>query len=315
VHDFGVEGDVRAVEVATQGETDASPALWLDEAPGTSILGVEDPFRPGAWLGVKDPFRRVVWLDEVTGVYRTEWIHNGEPAGGYVSVFDGSSAATRLDSRGQRSVRYEGSPHVVAQLAASYAVTAAFAFVRGDELPRGVRVRERATTWAPERGDPFTLPTGGAFRLVRQIDPITPQTVDRAYWLGHQWDGTPPLFAALSSTSDGFLTAIVVYRGVCVMTSRAPAGDRLVGEPVTTADGTPATAAHAKARPDGQFSLRWHKAEGGIRKLGYLGSELTYAGAGKRGLAIVVGDDHVIVTGKNVDDDTIPTIAAALRMI
>jgi len=134
VYGLGVKGDVWALEVATQGGTDASPALWLDEAPDTTILGVEDPFRPGAWLGVRDPFRRGVWLDEVTGAYRTEWVHNGEPAGGYVSVFDGSQAATRLDSRGERSVRYEGSPHVVAQLAASHAVTAAFAFVRGDEL-------------------------------------------------------------------------------------------------------------------------------------------------------------------------------------
>lgn len=80
------------------------------------------------------------------------------------------------------------SPQVVAQLAASHPVTAAFAFMRGEELPRGVRVREEATSWAPERGDPFTLPTGGAFRLVRQIDPLTLHAVDRAYWLGTRWD-------------------------------------------------------------------------------------------------------------------------------
>jgi hypothetical protein len=98
-------------------------------------------------------------------------------------------------------------------------------------------------------------------------------------------------------------------------TSRAPAGDGLVGEPATTADGTPARAAHANAQPDGQFGLRWHEAGGGIRQIGCLGSQLTYAGTGERALVVVVGNDHVIVVGKDINDDTIPTIAAALRRV
>jgi len=204
---------------------------------------------------------------------------------------------------------------VVARLAGSHAVTAAFAFVRGEQPPRGVRVREAATAWPSDRGRPFTLPTGGDFRFVRQIDPITREAAGRAYWLGARWTGAPPLFAAVSSTSDGFVTAIVVYRRVCVLTSRVPAVDRLVGEPVTIADGRPATAAHAKAQPDGQFGVRWHETGVGIRRIGYIGSELTYAGAGERALVVVAGDDHVIATGLDVNEETIPTIATALRRI
>lgn len=244
---------MRALVVATRGETDPRPAMWMDEATGTYRRRVEDAFRRG------------VWLDEATGAYHLEMIRDGEPAGGYVSVFDGSRAATRMDNRGERSVRYEGSPQVVARLAGSHAVTAAFAFVRGGLLPRGVRVREALTPWPRDRGNPFALPTGGDFRVVRQVDPITSEAVGRAYWLGAEWNGAPPLFAAVSSTSDGFVTAIVVYRGACILTSRARAGDRLLGEPVTLADGTAATAAHAKPKPDGQFGLRWHQA-GAVRR-------------------------------------------------
>ena len=69
MHRFGLGGGIRALVVATRGETDPSPALWVDEASATSIRGVEDPFRRG------------VWLDEVTGAYRIEMIHDGEPAG------------------------------------------------------------------------------------------------------------------------------------------------------------------------------------------------------------------------------------------
>jgi hypothetical protein len=294
---------MRALVVATRGETDPRPAMWLDEATGTYHRGVEEAFRRG------------VWLDEVTGAYRLEMISDGEPAGGSVSVFDGSRAATRMDNRGERSVRYEGSPRVVARLAGSHAVTAAFAFVRGQQLPRGVRVRESVPPWPSDRGDPFALPTGGDFRLVRQVDPITSNAVGRAYWLGPEWNGGPPLFAALSSTSDGFGTAIVVYRGACILTSRVPAEDGLVGEPVTLADGTPGTAAYAKPKPDGQFGLRWHQAGVGVRRIGYVGSELTYAGAGARALVVVAGDDHLIVTGEAVTQDTVATITADLRRI
>jgi hypothetical protein len=303
VEGLGLGGGVRALVVATRGETDPSPAMWLDEATGAYHLGVEDPFRRG------------VWLDEATGAFHLEMIRDGEPAGGYVSVFDGSRAATRLDNRGARSVRYQGRPQVVARLAGSHAVTAAFAFVRGEPLPRGVRVRAATTPWPPDRGSPFALPAGGDFRVVREVDPITPEAVGRAYWLGAEWDGAPPLFAAVSSTSDGFVTAIVVYHGACILTSTVPAGDRLFGEPVTLADGTPAIVAHAETQPDGQFGLRWHEAGVGIHPIGYMGSELTYAGAGERGLVVVAGDDHVIVTGLGVREDTIADIAATLRRI
>jgi hypothetical protein len=303
VEGFGVAGGIRALVVATRGETDPRPARWLDEATGTYHRGVEDPFRRG------------VWLDEATGAYRLEMIHDGEAAGGYVSVFDGSRAATRLDNRGERFVRYEGSPQVVARLAGSHAVTAAFAFARGEQLPRGVRVREASTLWPPDRGNPFVLPTGADFRAVRQVAPVTSEAVGRAYWLGAEWNGTPPLFAAVSSTTDGFVTAIVVYPGACILTSRVRGGDRLVGEPVTLADGTAATAADAKAEPDGQFGLRWHEAGAGIRRIGYVGPELTYAGVGERALVVVAGDDHVIVAGEAISQGTIATITAALRRI
>lgn len=300
---FSLGGGVRSLVVATRGETDPSPAMWLDEETG------------GYQLRVEDPFRRGVWLDEATGAYHLEFVRDGEPAGGYVSVFDGSRAATRLDDRGTRAVRYEGSPPVVARLAGSHAVTAGFAFVRGQPLPRGVRVREATAPWPSDRGDPFALPTGGDVRVVRQVDPITPEAIGRAYWLGAEWDGAPPLHAAVSSTSDAFGTAIVVYERVCVLTSRVPAGDRLVGEAVTLADGIRATAAHSEAHPDGQFGVRWHEAGAGIHPIGYLGNELTYSGAGERGLVVVAGDDHVIVTGLGVREDTISDIAATLRRV
>lgn len=303
VEGVGLGGGVRALVVATRGETDPSPAMWWDEATGAYQLKVEDPFRRG------------VWLEEATGAYHFEFVRDGEPAGGYVSVFDGSRAATRLDDRGARSVRYDGSPEVVRRLAGSYAVTAAFAFVSDEPLADGVRVREVTTPWPLDRGNPFALPTGSDFRVVRQVDPITSDGVGHAYWLGADWDGAPPLFAAVSSTSDGFNTAIVVYQSVCVLTSRVHAGHGLVGETVTLADGTPATAAHSKAQPDGQFGLRWHEAGVGIHPIGYLGNELTYAGEGERGLGIVAGADHVIVTGLGVREDTTSNIAATLRRI
>ena len=90
-----------------------------------------------------------------------------------------------MDNRGQRSVRYEGSPQVVARLAGSHAVTAAFAFVRGE--PPGEATPARRN---------FALPTGGDFRVVRQVDPITSDAIGRAYWLGAEWNGAPPRFAA-----------------------------------------------------------------------------------------------------------------------
>ena len=151
--------------------------------------------------------------------------------------------------------------------------------------------------------------------MVRQVDPITPEAVGRAYWLGAEWDGAPPLFAAVSSATDGIATAIVVHRGACILTSSVAGGDRLFGEPVTLADGTPATVANAKPQPDGQFALRWHEAGVGIHPIGYVGHELTYAGAGERGLVVVAGEDHVIVTGLDVREDTISNIAATLRRI
>jgi hypothetical protein len=276
--------------------------MWLDEDTGD--------YRPR----VEDPFPRGVWLDPETGAYRAEMIRDGEPMGGYASVFDGLRAGTRLDHRGTRSVRYEGRPQVVARLAGSHAVTAAFAFVNNKPLPRGVQVREATNPWPSDRGNPFDLPTGGDCRVVRQVDPITPEAIGRANWLGTDKAGTP-LFAATSTTTDGFVTAVIVYQTVCIITSTVPYGDRLLGEAITIGDGTPATAAHARANPDGQFGVRWRGAGGGINRIGYYGPELTYAGAGELGLVVATGDDHIVVTGLGVTTDTAANLAATLRRI
>jgi hypothetical protein len=61
--------------------------------------------------------------------------------------------------------------------------------------------------------------------------------------------------------------------------------------------------------------VRWHEAGVGIHPIGYTGQELTYAAAGERGLVVVAGTDHVIVTGLDVRQNTVANIAANLRRV
>ena len=211
-------------------------------------------------------------------------------------------------------MRYEGSPSVVARLAGSLSVTAAFALVRGDALPGRVTVTEVPCSWPATNGELFALPTGTERRVVRQVHPITAATVGRGYWLGDNWDGTPPDFAAVSEAGD-FVVALVVYPRVCVATSTLPVGEELVGRPVTLAGGVTAVTANAPTKPDGQFGTRWRSADGEVHGLGHIGNELTLAGAGDRAVEATTIGDCIIITGSQVEDHSIPTILQALRRI
>ena len=175
-------------------------------------------------------FDHVVWLDEASGAFRFSTAD--ERPDGYASVFDGVCAATRLGRCGPRLVRYEGSPAVVARLAGSLSVTAAFAVVRGEVITSTMTVTEVHDPEAVMDGRVFALPTGDERRVVRQVDPITREAVGRGYWLGERWDGTPPDFAAVSVAGD-YSAVFVVYPGVSIITSAAEPGKELIGEPVS----------------------------------------------------------------------------------
>jgi hypothetical protein len=102
-------------------------------------------------------------------------------------------------------------------LAGSLSVTAAFAFVRGKVPPPNVTVTESTASWSAANEDVFALPTGTERRVVRQVHPITSDVVGRGYWLGEEWDGAPPDFAAVSLAA-GFVAVLVVYPRICVTT-------------------------------------------------------------------------------------------------
>lgn len=257
-------------------------------------------------------FDHQLWLDESTGAYRFGVSTDSRPDG-FASVFDGVRAATRTQRQGPSLVRYEGSPAVVARLAGSLSVTAAFAFVRGEALPPNVSVTESTASPPPGSGDVFALPTGTERRIVRQV-PITTGAVGRGYWLGDEWDGLPPDFAAVSEAGD-LVAVLVVYPGICVITSAVRGGEELLGESATLAGGAAAVVAHARTQPDGQFGTRWRDANGSIHPLGHFGNDLTIAGVGERAIEATVGAAHIIITGSHVNDDSIPTTLQALRRI
>lgn len=260
-------------------------------------------------------FDHVVWLDESTGAYRFGVSTDDRPDG-FVSVFDGVRAATRTQRQGPSLVRYEGSPAAVARLAGSLAVTAAFAFVRGEAPPPDVTVTESTMSGPAVSGDVFALPTGTERRVVREVHPITSEMVGRGYWLGEEWDGAPADFAAVSVAAGGFVAVLVVYPRICVTTStRTDKGEELVGKPVTLGDGVTAIAADGRTQPDGQFGTRWRREDGSIHPVGHFGNDLTMAGVGQRAVSATVGDDYITITGSQFHDHSIPNVLRALRRI
>jgi hypothetical protein len=267
--------------------------VWFDRDEW-GLMQEDDGSQRIANLATRDR----VWLDERTDAFR--WRRRVEPdrPAALVSVFDGTRAAARYGSgAGPQLIGYEGTPEVVARLAGWISVDVARAHVAGARIPRGFRVDE------PDVAPPdnvFELPGGTQARMWRQLDGIPPD----AYSLGDVWAGQAPDFAASLThlTGERRQGTVVVYPGVCVLTSERRSGDGTIGS----------QAAVGRTRRDGSFGIRPPR---GGTTVGFIGYELALAGVGTHGLVVETERHTVVVTGAAVGADAATEIAPSLRSL